>query len=44
MLMEQNWRCEEFDMFLGLKRGARLHLHYKQAQNAGHRPENEVVR
>jgi RNase P subunit RPR2 len=30
--MEKEWRCKECDTLLGVERGARLHLRYKQAQ------------
>jgi len=30
--MEREWRCKECDTLLGVERGARLHLRYKQAQ------------
>jgi len=30
--MEKDWRCKECDTLLGVVRGGRLHLRYKQAQ------------
>jgi len=30
--MEREWRCKKCDTLLGVERGARLHLRYKQAQ------------
>jgi hypothetical protein len=30
--VEREWRCQECDTLLGVERGARLHLRYKQAQ------------
>jgi RNase P subunit RPR2 len=30
--VEKKWRCTECDTLLGVERGARLHLRYKQAQ------------
>lgn len=30
--MEKEWRCKECDTLLGVERGARLYLRYKQAQ------------
>jgi len=30
--VEKEWRCKECDTLLGVERGARLHLRYKQAQ------------
>ncbi len=30
--MENEWRCRECDTLLGVERGPRLHLRYKQAQ------------
>lgn len=30
--MEQEWRCKECDTLLGVERGTRLHLRYKQVQ------------
>lgn len=30
--METEWRCKECDTLLGVERGSRLHLRYKQAQ------------
>ena len=30
--MEREWRCRKCKTLLGVERGARLHLRYKQAQ------------
>jgi RNase P subunit RPR2 len=30
--MEREWRCKKCNTLLGVERGARLHLRYKQAQ------------
>lgn len=30
--MEKEWRCKRCDTLLGIERGGRLHLRYKQAQ------------
>ena len=30
--MEADWRCEKCNTRLGVERGSRLHLRYKQAQ------------
>jgi RNase P subunit RPR2 len=30
--MEKEWRCKECDTLLGVERGTRLYLRYKQAQ------------
>ena len=30
--MEREWRCKECDTLLGVERGTRLHLRYKQVQ------------
>lgn len=30
--MEREWRCEKCDALLGIARGDRLHLRYKEAQ------------
>lgn len=30
--MEADWRCKKCKTLLGVERGARLHLRYKQAQ------------
>ena len=30
--MEREWRCRKCETLLGVERGARLHLRYKQAQ------------
>ena len=30
--MEKEWRCKECDTLIGIERGARLHLRFKQAQ------------
>ena len=30
--MEKEWRCKECETLLGVDRGARLYLRYKQAQ------------
>ena len=30
--MEREWRCKKCETLLGVERGARLHLRYKQAQ------------
>ena len=30
--MEREWRCKKCETLLGVERGGRLHLRYKQAQ------------
>jgi hypothetical protein len=37
--MEREWRCKKCNTHLGVERGARLHLRYKEAQYVRYRAE-----